>query len=65
LIVATLDAEAIVGALAPLEPNVPWRRDVLLMRRAAYAETRHRLLERAEDDVRAFLAGEPTPVASP
>jgi spermidine synthase len=64
-IAAKLDAATVVDVLAPIEPHVPWRLDVLLLRRKAYAETRHPRLSDAEADVDAFYAGEPSAVAPP
>ncbi len=48
-------------ALARFEPNVPWRRELLAVRRACYAETNGARLAAADADLRAFLRTEATP----
>lgn len=58
------DNATIIATLAPLEPNVPWRLEALLMRRAAYAAANHPLLERAEEDLRLFYRGQPVPLGT-
>jgi spermidine synthase len=62
-IAAATDAQTVVRVFAPLEPHVPWRREVLMMRRAAYAETGNPLLERADDDLDELLSGQPSAIA--
>jgi spermidine synthase len=52
---------ACAEALAPLEPNVPWRLSVLSWRKRCYEATAHRLARRAAEDVDAYLAGEAVP----
>jgi spermidine synthase len=49
-----------VAALAPLEPNVPWQRDLLERRAACYARAGHPLAAQARADLNAFTRTAPT-----
>ena len=55
-------APAFAAALAPIEPFVPWTRDVLVQRRDAYEALGSPLLEAARADLAAFAASQPIPL---
>jgi hypothetical protein len=52
------------GALAPLEPRVPWSLTFLSLRRDCYHATGDPRLAAANRDLDAFLAREPVPIAN-
>jgi spermidine synthase len=56
------DPAALVRALAPLEPNVPWTLELLVRRRAAYEATGNPLFARADADLEELLAGQATAI---
>ena len=51
-----------VDALAPLEPNPFWEREVLVRRARCYLNHGHPLQEKALDDAATYLATEPPPL---
>ncbi|MHA7631356.1 fused MFS/spermidine synthase [Corallococcus sp. M7] len=51
--------ELCVEGLAPLEPHVPWNRDLLLTRADCYARRRDPRAEAAREDLERFMAQEP------
>ncbi len=61
-IATTQGGSACVGALAPLEPYVPWEPELLILRRACYLETGDPRAGQATRDLELFLAQEATDV---
>jgi len=61
-IAGQLDDRAVVAALAPIEPHVPWSFPVLARRLAAYDALDHPLAQRARADLDAFVEGQPQAV---
>lgn len=55
-------APAFAAALAPIEPFVPWTRDVLVQRRDAYETLGSPLVDRARADLAEFAASQPIPL---
>jgi hypothetical protein len=49
-------------ALAPLEPWVPWRADILTFRASCYAATQDPRAARAAEELGRFRAAEPRPL---
>jgi predicted membrane-bound spermidine synthase len=59
LVAAQLGPVETIDALADLEPNIPWRADILKLRMKVYAETNHPLAERALRDWQLFERQQP------
>lgn len=54
LVAEQLSNQAVIEALAPMEPNVPWKEWLLERRRDAYRATNHSLQKTAELDLNRF-----------
>ncbi|HEX8251782.1 MAG TPA: fused MFS/spermidine synthase, partial [Thermoanaerobaculia bacterium] len=54
-----------IAALEDLEPNTPYRADILRLRVRCYGETRHPLAERARQELRDFAAKDVEELVSP
>jgi spermidine synthase len=53
---------AFAAAIEPIEPHVPWTRELLVRRLEAYRATGNPRGDRAEADLEAFIAGGPLPL---
>jgi len=60
-IAAQLGEERYAEAIRPLEPDVPWRQQVLVLRLQSYEKTGDPLAAAARRDLEEFLEGEPKP----